>query len=460
MTFLRPSQRRSRLANQRGRPVSDSLRLILEHLESRQMLTSFAFSFKHIDEAGAGDFLIDTAGMRKYSEWQSPPVTYWGPKTNGVEGRIVYKLPLEGPSSGGWLVASSNAWDFYNEPGGYGRGASALEVSADGVGWTTLRNSLEPRLWGQGWTYDDALPGAVLGTSEIWVRMRFLVEGAPNTSYTVAQFGRSTFAATKDVFAIRVETELPRSAPSGVALSGDSVGEHSAAGTPVGVFSTTDTDVGDTFNYKLVSGEGDTDNGSFTIVGTELRTAVVFDYGARDSYSIRVRSTDASGRQVAVSELELAGTAAIDVGLGKLAIPAGGVSPETLRGWLASGRNGGAWNGAGIRSTAAAATPFREVGVCHAAHGRSLCRDGAGLACSEKRPGYRSPQQPSPARPLRLDRPRRSGGDWRRRSGSAKERALAAYSGRLSPTSQARRGCGLALMLKNQVQRNRDAEVV
>ncbi|MES1245462.1 MAG: cadherin domain-containing protein [Acidobacteriota bacterium] len=84
-------------------------------------------------------------------------------------------------------------------------------------------------------------------------------------------------------------------APTDIALSNATVAENQAAGTAVGNFSTTDPDVGDTFTYTLAAGVGSTDNGSFTIVGNQLRTAAMFDFETKSSYSIRVRSTDSGG---------------------------------------------------------------------------------------------------------------------------------------------------------------------
>ena len=84
-------------------------------------------------------------------------------------------------------------------------------------------------------------------------------------------------------------------APTGIALSNSSVSENQPIGTSVGTFTTSDPDAGDTFTYSLVSGTGSTDNGSFTISGSTLQTAAVFDYETQNSYSIRVRSTDAGG---------------------------------------------------------------------------------------------------------------------------------------------------------------------
>ena len=137
---------------------------------------STVFGFKHVNQTGADDYLIDSTEMRKYSEWQSPPITYWGPSANNTEGRLIYRLPVTAGATSLRLLAHSPSWDFFNEPGGSGRGASSLEVSADGLTWTTLRDSLQPRQWGADWTYDDFLPPSVLGRSDLYVRMRFLVE--------------------------------------------------------------------------------------------------------------------------------------------------------------------------------------------------------------------------------------------------------------------------------------------
>jgi len=85
-------------------------------------------------------------------------------------------------------------------------------------------------------------------------------------------------------------------APTGLSLSSTTVGESLAIGTVVGTFTTSDPDAGDTFTYALVSGTGDTDNASFTISNNTLVTAAVFDAAVKSSYSIRVRTTDQTGR--------------------------------------------------------------------------------------------------------------------------------------------------------------------
>ena len=90
------------------------------------------------------------------------------------------------------------------------------------------------------------------------------------------------------------DRHLLNAAPTDILLPISSVWEDQPPGTPVGIFSSLDPDAGDTFTYSLVAGEGDTDNGSFTIDGDQLKTAAVLDYESRSSCSIRVRTTDSA----------------------------------------------------------------------------------------------------------------------------------------------------------------------
>lgn len=86
--------------------------------------------------------------------------------------------------------------------------------------------------------------------------------------------------------------------PTDIILSNDTVAEKEPIYTVVGTFSTSDVDIGDSFNYGLVPGSGDEDNGSFNIFEDQLITSQVFDYETKSSYSIRVRSTDKGGLSV------------------------------------------------------------------------------------------------------------------------------------------------------------------
>ena len=100
--------------------------------------------------------------------------------------------------------------------------------------------------------------------------------------------------------ALRVTYASGNSRPRDLSLSSSGIAENPPLGTVVGTFSTTDPDVGDTFAYSLVAGEGDSDNGAFTIDAEgHLRTNATFDFEAKAVYSIRVCTTDAAGASFA-----------------------------------------------------------------------------------------------------------------------------------------------------------------
>jgi hypothetical protein len=85
---------------------------------------------------------------------------------------------------------------------------------------------------------------------------------------------------------------IPNQPPTNISLSNNTVDENQPVGTTVGTLSTTDPDAGDTFTYSFCGG---TDDGVFSITGSVLKTASVFDFEIKSSYSICIRSTDGGG---------------------------------------------------------------------------------------------------------------------------------------------------------------------
>ncbi len=82
--------------------------------------------------------------------------------------------------------------------------------------------------------------------------------------------------------------------PTAIVLSAQSIAEGLPAGSIVGVFLATDADR-DTITFKLIAGEGSSGNASFMLAGDTLKSAAVFDYEAKASYSILVRVDDGKG---------------------------------------------------------------------------------------------------------------------------------------------------------------------
>ena len=200
-----------------------------------------------------------------------------------------------------------------------GDGIPDYQEVLDGINQTTLRYSPATQTVRQGiaitsmiptysgdtprYTISPALPAGLRINATSGVISGTLAATQTGTvAYTVtaSKNGENTTASVSLVF---------NTAPTGLALSPLSVAENAISGTTVGTLSATDADTGDTFTYDLVSGTGDSDNASFTISGATLKIAAVFDFEAKNTYSVRVRVTDAGGltfeRQLIISIIDV-----------------------------------------------------------------------------------------------------------------------------------------------------------
>jgi hypothetical protein len=84
-------------------------------------------------------------------------------------------------------------------------------------------------------------------------------------------------------------------APTAVNLQTDSVDENLPQNSIVTSLTSVDVDAGDSHTYQLVAGTGDADNASFAISGNDLIAVPSFDFETKNSYQIRLRTTDAGG---------------------------------------------------------------------------------------------------------------------------------------------------------------------
>lgn len=140
-------------------------------------------------------------------------------------------------------------------------------------------------------------------TTKMWVNPNLATfdyqnPGSPNASTNYAiPFDKVeiVFRSGAYIDEISIFKKISNISPTNIDLSPSSVDENVLVGTIVGNFSTTDQNSGDSHTYALVSGTGDTDNVSFTIDGTQLKTNIDLDFETKDSYSIRVETSDGIG---------------------------------------------------------------------------------------------------------------------------------------------------------------------
>ncbi len=94
---------------------------------------------------------------------------------------------------------------------------------------------------------------------------------------------------------ITIEVIDINEAPDSIFLDTATVFESQPIGTFIGNFSSSDPDTNDEHTYSLSSGPGSIDNRYFFVYEGKLYTNYEFNYSERQSYLIRVRSTDKGG---------------------------------------------------------------------------------------------------------------------------------------------------------------------
>jgi hypothetical protein len=181
-----------------------AIALMLQPAEVHRDSRRFRFALRDVHQKDADAFLVEQRGMKKWmDQFMFPRVSYWAPEANGIEGLLVYRFDFGGIAEVIHLHAVASCWDFFHEPGGVGRGASAVDVSRDGKEWFAIEDNIEPRRWGATITIDQNLPDDFVGTDTLWVRVRCITESAPvDNGYNVAQFARTRPGQPGPVFEV------------------------------------------------------------------------------------------------------------------------------------------------------------------------------------------------------------------------------------------------------------------
>jgi hypothetical protein len=84
-------------------------------------------------------------------------------------------------------------------------------------------------------------------------------------------------------------------APTGISLSSTTVNEFQPVNTVIGALTASDPDAGATFTYSLTCAVAGADDGSFNILGANLRTSAIFNFDAKSTYNICIHVADQGG---------------------------------------------------------------------------------------------------------------------------------------------------------------------
>jgi len=213
---------------------------------------------------------------------------------SGITDAVGVQLASDATASFSVVAASSPPTDL---------GLSSTSLAENNVPGATIGifSTVDPDA-GDSFTYSLVAGTGSADNASFTINGTKLLAAAPFNYETKSSYSiriRSTDQGgrfTEKAFTIRVTNV--NEAPADVTLSSTSIAEDNAVGAVVGTFSSVDPDAANSFTYSLVAGNGSTDNTSFTISVNNLLAAVPFNFDSKDSYSIRVRSTDQGGLSV------------------------------------------------------------------------------------------------------------------------------------------------------------------
>ena len=173
-----------------------------------------------------------------------------------------------------------------------------LELGGEGLANPSILKPNEQGVWesfdydpisGTGAIFIDADDNGLFEAVELWLQ-----DG-----------GRGDFDGIADgiitdplVIASQPENVFVNEAPTDLRLSQTNIDENIPAGSAVATLTTIDPNEQDTFTYELISGIGDTDNSLFSIEGDQLKINQSPDFEFKDSYDVRLVSTDLRGKTI------------------------------------------------------------------------------------------------------------------------------------------------------------------
>jgi hypothetical protein len=190
--------------------------------------------------------------------------------------------------------AVSKAWTIHVDPGVPVAASQSLVVHQDTPTPITL-----------GYADPNPPPGGPLWEIVTGPQHGVLLGAAPGLTYTPAAgyAGADSFTFRvsdgmnfSNTAMVSIAVNPPPADPTGIILSAPAISTNAVAGSFAAYLRAADPNVGESHTYELVLGEGDNDNGLFSIAGNQLIAQASFAGQAGSVITIRIRVTDSSGR--------------------------------------------------------------------------------------------------------------------------------------------------------------------
>ena len=202
-----------------------------------------------------------------------------------------YNLTLTVTDLGGFTATLDTVILVTNE----NESPTALILSANSLAENTPVGSLIGRLSATDSDMGDTLTYSVSDETNFEIsgdsllnKVVFDFETTPSYNLTLTVTDLGDLTATLNAV-IRVIDSDFENAPTGLALSANSLAENTPVGSFIGTLSAMDSDVGDVLTYSV------SDNTHFEISGDSLLNKVVFDFETTPSYDLTLTVTDLGG---------------------------------------------------------------------------------------------------------------------------------------------------------------------
>lgn len=159
---------------------------------------TFSYSYQSVFDGNAGTYIVGQQNVRRYSEWQAQPVTYWGPAANDLPALLTMRFDFAAPTAQVYLSAGVTAANWQNA-GRLDYGSASLWASTDGASWQLLLNNEIPTgstTVGATLVYNQDVPASLVGSSHFWLQVRMqehaaLTDADPlAVTWADAQFSR------------------------------------------------------------------------------------------------------------------------------------------------------------------------------------------------------------------------------------------------------------------------------
>ena len=215
------------------------------------------------------------------------------------DGTLTYAVSLTSPDFNTGAVVTATALLEQHAPTGFTVAPdlstiNAVSVSSSGftLSGAKVGDTYNYSISGSGGGPITGSGSMTAATQDITgIDLSSLADGTVTYSVTLSNAGGTSSPVT-------AMATIDREAPTAIALSTSVAPANAALGTQVAVLQTEGPESSSAYTYALVSGAGDTDNGSFQISGDELLTNAVFSSTGQSTYSIHLQSSDSQGNSV------------------------------------------------------------------------------------------------------------------------------------------------------------------